>query len=230
MIVYSALGIAGGARRVGQHRHIVGGQFGQFGGWLASFQFCPGHAAHTSGGRPVRLAADHEVKAEAGRGVAVDDLSKVHVSVGHRGDIGLGGTLVEDERHLLAPVDMGDRHQDVAAHGQPGKRHHRLPPIGELEGHHRAGSDALVAQQRHQPTGLGVDIGEGAVPVVSAGVDVDRGAGSGGQPFGHSSAECGVVPPPLVHISLLQVAGHPPQRPPRFAHTCTSELFPMSIS
>ncbi len=210
VVVDHTLRVAGGARRVGEHGDLVGRWGRQVAHRLERADGIPTDAADAGRRGPIGAVADHHVDAQALGGGLVDDGGVVDVAVRGGRDVSVGAALGEDERDLLAAVDVHDRHEHVATHRQRDERHDGFTPVRQLEGDDRTRLDPLGAEQRDESPGFVVDVGVRAVPFVGAGVDVDRGVRHRGEPLGDLRAERVVGPPSLLLVSRHERCRHRP--------------------
>ncbi len=234
MAVHHTLGGAGGARGGGQHAHVVGRHCtGSWGGCGpssiddvpadppdpgATSRVRPKPGCPKPGCRSAGAASHNQVQLQIRqlvRAGAVDDVEVVDMAVAVGRHIGPGAALGQDEPHLLVAVDVHDGHEHVAAHGQAVEGHHRLTPVGQLEGNHGSGRQSGPGQHADESESIGPDLGVGAMPRPRLRRDVDRGFGSCPQGTVDERTERLVGPPSLGPVPL-------PEKPPAPAGPATS--------
>ena len=211
--VHHALRIARGARRVREHAHVV----------RSRRRRSRRPAVRPRRPRPTRRAApgrrgerrvDPRRRAGRDRGSssarrAVDDVEVVDVAEAVGRDVRARPALLEDEAHLLRPVDVHDRHEHVPAHREPVERDDRLAPVRQLERDDVAGLDAGLARARVTSRSASSWTSRvGAVPRPCLRPDVDsRRRATAREAASTSDAERLVGPPPLGEVALPERGG-----------------------
>ena len=156
--VHHPLGIARGARRVGEDAHRIGIRTSDGFRGHGRVDHGPRNTRHPRVRQLVVARRHHDVQLQIGELVGsrtVDDVEVVDVAEAIGGDVGPSAALPQDEAHLLRPVDVHDRHEHVAAQRESVEGNDGFAPVRQLERDRVTGLESGVGQGRDQAQRVG---------------------------------------------------------------------------
>ena len=118
-----------------------------------------------------------------------------------------GLALAQDEPDFLGAVEVDDGDQRHAQHGAGVEGDGRLDPVGKLEGHHVARTEAEFPQSAGDPERVLIDVAHGAGIGIGGRPDPEAPGRIGQQRVGQELSERAVVPRPFGPVARRQVTG-----------------------
>ena len=159
---------------------------------------------------PPVLLARHERVLQGGRVAhhGVEQLEELDASESVGGHQEAGARATEDVAHLLGPVEVHDGDDVGAEQAGPVEDEGGLDAVGELEGDHVAGADAVAGKPAGDAPGAVDDVGESALEGAGGRADAEADVGTARQGGEQEVPESLVGPEAGGRVAARQLGRH----------------------